>query len=189
MSEMLESGTISRGRRIRSYVFLAAITGMVLVLDQLSKYLVRTDLSVGEMWSPTAWLAPYARIIHWNNTGAAFGLLPSAGTIFSIVAIVVTVAIIYYFPRVPENQVAIRIALALQLGGALGNLIDRVIVGTVTDFISLATFPVFNVADASITIGTALLLAAMWLDERRRKREQQNAGSGIDSARKDVGEA
>jgi signal peptidase II len=77
-------------------------------------------------------------------------MLPSAGLIFSIVALAVSAAIIYYFPRVPENQAAVRVALALQLGGAVGNLIDRVLLGTVTDFISLGAFPVFNVADASI---------------------------------------
>jgi signal peptidase II len=168
---------VERNQRLRAYTFLAAISGLVLALDQWSKYLVRTQLEVGQVWSPAEWLAAYARIIHWNNTGAAFGLLPTAGTIFTVVALGVSVAIVYYFPRVPETQVVVRVALALQLGGAVGNLIDRMLLGTVTDFVSLASFPVFNVADASITVGVALLLAAMWVQDRR-SRTQVDAEGG-----------
>lgn len=168
---------VERNQRLRAYTFLVAISGLVLALDQWSKYLVRTQLEVGQVWSPSEWLAAFARIIHWNNTGAAFGLLPTAGAIFTVVALGVSVAIVYYFPRVPETQVAVRVALALQLGGAVGNLIDRILIGTVTDFISLASFPVFNVADASITVGVALLLAAMWVQDRR-SRTQADAEGG-----------
>ena len=177
MALMIPDLALDRGQRVRAYVFLASISGLVLALDQWSKYLVRTQLEVGQVWSPVEWLAAYARIIHWNNTGAAFGMLPTAGIIFSVVALCVSVAIVYYFPRLPESQTAVRIALALQLGGAVGNLIDRILLGTVTDFISLASFPVFNVADASITVGVALLLAAMWVQDRRR-RTQPSAGGG-----------
>ena len=176
---MITEAEPERTRRRRAYIFLIAIAGLVLALDQWSKYLVRTQLDVGQVWSPAEWLLSYARIIHWNNTGAAFGMLPTAGIVFSVVALCVSAAILYYFPRVPENQTAIRVALALQLGGALGNLIDRLVLGTVTDFISLASFPVFNVADASITVGVALLLAAMWVQDRRGR---SPADPGSDSA-------
>ena len=87
----------------------------------------------------------------------------------TVVAIIVSVAILFYYPRVPASQVPLRLALALQLGGAVGNLLDRLVQGTVTDFISLGAFPVFNVADASISIGVAVLMAAMWIEERRRR--------------------
>lgn len=171
----------------RAYTFLGAVAGLVLALDQWSKVLVRTQLTVGETWSPWTGLSAYARIVHWNNTGAAFGLLPSAGIVFTLVAIAVTVAIVYYFPRVAEKQVAMRIALALQLGGAVGNLIDRVLIGTVTDFISVGTFPVFNVADASITVGTALLLAAIWVDERQQKHPAGDEDEGTRVGGPEVG--
>ncbi len=152
-----------------AYLFLAALAGVVLALDQWSKYFVRTRLAVGESWSPLAGAPDLLRVIHWNNTGAAFGLFPGAGWIFTVVAVVVIVAILVYFPRIPAGQVAVRLALGLQLGGALGNLTDRLLLGTVTDFVAVGSFPVFNVADASISIGTALLLAAMWVDERRSR--------------------
>ncbi len=155
--------------KARDYLVLLGLSGIVVALDQWTKYLVRSRLSFGEIWSPWEWLAPYARIVNWNNTGAAFGLFRSGGLVFTVVAIIVSVAILFYYPRVPASQVPLRLALALQLGGAVGNLLDRLVQGTVTDFISLGAFPVFNVADASISIGVAVLMAAMWIEERRRR--------------------
>jgi signal peptidase II len=155
--------------RARDYVFLTLVASLIVALDQWTKYLVRSRLEVGEMWLPFPILAPFVRIVHWNNTGAAFGLLPSASLIFTIVAIIVSIAIVYYFPRVPGKQPILRLALALQLGGAMGNLIDRLLLGTVTDFVSIGSFPVFNVADSCISAGVALLVAAMWVEERRAK--------------------
>lgn len=152
-----------------AYLLLAALAGVVLAVDQWSKYFVRSRLAVGESWSPFSGAPDLLRVIHWNNTGAAFGLFPGAGWIFTGVAVVVIVAILVYFPRVPPEQGAVRLALGLQLGGALGNLTDRLLLGTVTDFVAVGSFPVFNVADASISIGTALLLAAMWVEERRAR--------------------
>jgi len=157
--------------KVRDYFVLLGIAGLVIASDQWVKYLVRTHLERGEAWSPFEWLLPYVRIIHWTNKGAAFGLFQSGGLIFTIIAILVSVAIIYYNPRVPSSQVALRFALALQLGGALGNLTDRLVHGIVTDFISVGSFPVFNIADASISIGSAILIATMWIEERRLRSE------------------
>jgi signal peptidase II len=157
----------ARLTKAREYAFLLGLAGAVVALDQGTKYWVRTQLAFTESWTPWAWLAPYARIIHWNNTGAAFGLFRSGGLLFTVVAVLVSVAILYYYPRVPASQTPLRLALSLQLGGAIGNLIDRLLQGTVTDFISVGSFPVFNVADASISVGVAVLVAAMWLEERR----------------------
>jgi signal peptidase II len=150
---------------------LLGISGTIVALDQWTKYLVRSNLLYGETWSPWEWLAPIARIVHWNNTGAAFGIFPAGGVIFTVVAIVVSAAILYYYPQVPREQIGVRIALPMQLGGALGNLIDRLSIGTVTDFVSIGPIPVFNVADACITVGVAVLIVVMWIDERQRRRE------------------
>ena len=164
--------------RARDYFILSGVAGVIVALDQWTKYLVRSRLAVGEIWAPIPALSPYVRIVHWNNTGAAFGLFPSGGLAFTLVAIVVSLAIVYYFPRVPGGQPLLRFALALQLGGAIGNLIDRLLLGTVTDFVSVGTFPVFNVADSCISIGVALLVAAMWVEERRhRARLPEEPGS------------
>ena len=88
--------------------------------------------------------------------------------VFTVLAIIVSAAIIYYYRDVGRASWLIRLALGLQLGGALGNLIDRLTRGTVTDFLSVGTFPVFNVADSGISVGVALLLADMLIEQRRR---------------------
>lgn len=141
-----------------AYSFLFAASGSLIFLDQLTKWLVRQNLHLGETWTPYDWLAPYARIVNWHNTGAAFGLFQEGGMIFAALAILVSLAIIVYYPLIPASDSFLRAALALQLAGALGNLIDRLTIGAVTDFISIWRFPVFNVADASITLGVILLL-------------------------------
>lgn len=157
--------------KLRDYIVLFGVAGGVVALDQWTKFLVRTRLTVGEWWMPVTWLSSFARIVHWNNTGAAFGMFPSGSLIFTLIAVVVAIAILYYYPRVPRKQVALRFALALQLGGAVGNLLDRLTQGTVTDFISVGNFPVFNLADASISLGVAVLVVTMMIDERRSKSE------------------
>jgi signal peptidase II len=151
------------------YVFLLSIAGVIVAVDQWTKYLVRTLIPFGESWSPWLWLEPYARIVHWQNTGAAFGMFQGFGLVFTILAFIVSIGILYYFPQVPRNERLMRLAMAMMLGGAVGNLIDRLTIGTVTDFISLGTFAVFNVADACISVGTAILILAVWISERKQK--------------------
>jgi signal peptidase II len=157
---------------LSNYGLLILVAGLVIILDQLSKAYVRAKfIEQVDMWAPWDWLLPYARIVYVSNTGVAFGLFKGMGGIFTILAIIVAIAIVYYFPRVPKEDWALRLAMGLQLGGAMGNLIDRVSKGFVTDFISVGNFPVFNFADAAITIGVGVLLLGVWLQERRQKKE------------------
>jgi len=151
------------------YAFLIPFAATVVALDQWTKWLVRTHLAFQELWAPWDWLLPYARIVHWKNSGAAFGMLQGFGGIFNLLSILVSLAILYFFPQVPRKDWTLRLAMGLQLGGALGNLVDRLTTGYVIDFISVGTFPVFNVADASISIGVAVLLLGVWLQEKRQK--------------------
>jgi signal peptidase II len=80
--------------------------------------------------------------------------------------------IIYYYPQVDPADWSLRVAMAMQTAGAAGNLLDRLMHQEVTDFISVGIFPVFNVADASITVGVAVLLLGVWIKERAERREQ-----------------
>ena len=155
------------------YKFLAIIASVVVVLDQITKAFIRQWLPLGDMWLPAGMegLMPYARIVHWYNTGVAFGMFQGRGWIFSLFGLLVIGAIVYYYPRVPREDWPLRAAMGLQMGGALGNMIDRVTIGHVTDFISVGTFPVFNVADSAITIGVGVLLIGIWLQERREKQQ------------------
>jgi signal peptidase II len=155
---------------IKTYGLMLLISSLLIALDQYTKHLIRTNLEYGQIWMPWQWLQQYARIIHINNTGAAFGLFKGANTVFMILAVIVAVVIIYYFPSVSRKDWVIRVALSMQLAGALGNLIDRILFGHVTDFISVGTFAVWNIADASITVGVAVLLIGMWVQDNRAKK-------------------
>jgi signal peptidase II len=157
-------------RYIRDYSVLTLIAGIVIALDQYTKFIVRTNLSIGEMWSPWEWLTPYARFVYWTNTGASFGMFQQFGEIFKYFALVVAALIIFYYPQVPKEDWTFRLALSLQLGGALGNFIDRVTLGYVVDFISVGNFAVFNVADSCIVVGVAVLILGMIIQERKEKK-------------------
>lgn len=151
---------------IKRYIYLALISGFIIFLDQCSKNWIRSNMALGEVWTPWESLSSFFRIIHWSNTGVAFGLFQGKGLLFTFLAFIVAAAIIYYFPLVPESDWSLRLAMGMQLGGAVGNLIDRIQIGHVTDFISVGTFPVFNIADSSITIGVGILLIGVWLQNK-----------------------
>ncbi len=159
-------------------VLVYLLAAVVVLGDQYSKHVVRTTLPLNSSWNPLTWLAPYARTLYIQNTGAAFGLFKEAGLFFTIVAIIVSVVIVVYTRRLPTGHWWMRIALGMQLGGALGNLVDRLVFHTVTDFISLGNFAIFNVADASISLGVVLLALIMWL-ESRHDREPSHGGSTL----------
>jgi len=137
-------------------VFLG-VAALVLLVDQVSKYLVLGNLSVGEMWNPVLVLSPFVTLTPVTNTGAAFGLFQEHGTLFAIVAILVVGGILIFYRYLPPSEVLLKVSLGLQLGGALGNLLDRVRLGSVVDFIDFKIWPVFNLADAAIVAGVAIL--------------------------------
>jgi len=159
------------------YVVMFLISGTIIGLDQWTKALVRANIQLGGDWLPAwlAWLMPYARVRYWYNSGAAFGLFQNGNTIFKILAVIVACAILYYLPRTSRKDWWLRLALAMQFSGALGNFIDRVQFGHVTDFISVGTFAIFNIADASISVGVAILVLGVWITERNEKRRLLNA--------------
>jgi len=159
-------------QKIKDYLILFGVAGAIIALDQWTKWLVRENIEFGTQWVPDwlMWLSPYARIVHWYNSGAAFGMFQNGNTVFMILAFIVICAIIYYFPQVEAEDWTLKVAMGLQLAGAAGNLIDRLLMGKVTDFISVGSFPVFNVADSSITVGVIVLLLGVWWKERQEKK-------------------
>jgi len=94
--------------------------------------------------------------------------------VFVVLAFVIIILIVIYFPMIPEDDFFFRLALTLQMAGAAGNLIDRLYRGYVTDFISVGRFPVFNVADSCITMGVVVLLIGMWIEERKSHDESES---------------
>jgi signal peptidase II len=156
-------------KHLKSYLILLPIAGLIVILDQWTKAIIRTNLNFGDVWSPFEWLTPYARIVHWYNTGVAFGMFQDKNLLFSILVFVISLAILIFYPKLTEDDWFLRIALSLQLGGSIGNLIDRLTVGHVTDFISIGNFPVFNIADSCITVGAFIMIIGLWVEERKQK--------------------
>jgi signal peptidase II len=163
----------------QKYWGIFTIAAVIIALDQWTKWLVRTNIPAGQSWLPDSllWLSPYARIVHWYNKGAAFGMFQEGSMVFTVLAFIVSAAIIYYYPQVSSQDWPLRLAMSMQLGGAIGNLIDRLTIGHVTDFISVGTFPVFNIADSSISVGCVVLLLGVWWQERNAKKEKIQAAS------------
>jgi signal peptidase II len=157
-------------RYLRDYLYLLIPAGMFILVDQWTKWLVSSNLALGEAWAPWPWLMPYARIIHWSNTGSAFGMFQGLGNMFAVLAVFVSIFILYYYPKIETSDWLVRLALTLQLSGAIGNLIDRIRQGYVTDFISVGNFAVFNVADSCISVGTVALVVGMYVRDLRERR-------------------
>jgi signal peptidase II len=171
-------------KRTKPELLILPVTAtLILIADQITKYLVATQLEVGQSVDLIPWLAPVFSITHVTNTGVAFGMLQGLGSLFAIAHVVAAVAIILYARRLPPGQRALRLALGLALGGAVGNLIDRIRQGYVVDFFDvnfwpLHDFPVWNVADNSIVIGVALLIGLLMWEERQERLKQQAAEGG-----------
>jgi signal peptidase II len=156
---------------VKTYLPITLIAGWIIVLDQITKALVRATIPLGGTWTALPGLQPYARIVNWYNTGVAFGLFQNMGWLFAILAVIVSGVIIYYYPKVNQKDWLLRLALSMQLAGALGNLIDRIAFsGKVTDFISVGNFAVFNVADSSISVGVALMVLDILIQEAHEKK-------------------
>jgi signal peptidase II len=155
---------VSEGRLAGGYrwVILSGVALLIFLLDQWSKYLVLRNLAWGEPWNPIASLKRLVSLTLVTNTGAAFGLLPDLGTLFALVAIIVVIAILFYERYIPTDQPWLRIALGMQLGGAAGNLVDRLHYGHVIDFIDFKVWPIFNLADSAIVVGVSILAFYFW---------------------------
>lgn len=151
--------------------------GLIIAFDQWTKQLVVENIPFLGTWLPDSLssLAPFFRIVHWRNSGAAFGMFQNGNLVFIILAIFASLLIIFYFPQIEKKEWALRAAMVLQLGGAVGNLIDRIRYGYVIDFISVGDFPVFNIADSSITVGVIVLVIGVIIQELNEKKlNQQN---------------
>ncbi len=165
---------MTSGKRIfRHYLLLFAISLLVIVLDQWSKGLIRRNLALGEEIYPIPFLAPFFRFTYLQNTGAAFGMFQNANILLLILAVIIAAAVIWYYHRAVDEPLLYRVSLGLILGGALGNMIDRVQLGFVTDFVAVGRFPVFNVADSSVTVGVALIFLGLILQEHKEKETRQ----------------
>jgi signal peptidase II len=160
------------------WAILFGTAALLLILDQVSKALIVANFTLYESKIPIEPLKNVFDLTYTRNTGAAFGLFDFAGNVFMVVALVASVVIIYYYRQVEGRAFLLRFAMGLQLGGALGNAIDRVTRGFVVDFLHVfyeplgLDYPVFNFADSGVVIGVGLLILALWLEDRKKAKEK-----------------
>lgn len=146
----------------------------IVVLDQAAKIWVRLNLPVGQVLFPESPLSQTIRIIHVRNFGGLGGMLHGLAAPLALVSLVIClVAALIYARTAPAERLG-RWALVLLFGGGLGNLIDRLLLGYVTDFISIMAIPVFNLADLAVGVGALLL--AIWLYRRPSPISSKSAG-------------
>ncbi len=153
-------------QKTKSNLMLMLIALVVIALDQLTKRAVQQNLALGEsllVFPP--W--EFVRIVHWANTGAAFGMFQGGNAVLIGLTVAITLAILVYYQSLPEDHLFQRICLALMVGGSIGNLIDRLTLGYVVDFVAVGRFPVFNLADSCVTVSVILLLISTIIEERK----------------------
>jgi signal peptidase II len=163
------SGQVDWGLAIfRDWVLLLT-WGVVFGLDQLTKYLVRANLALGDSWPAEG----FARITHGTNTGTIFGLFPGQTVLLTVLSFGAIAFLFYFYRTHALPSPYLRFAIGLLLGGAFGNLIDRLRMGTVTDFVDIGPWPIFNVADSSIVVGIALMVTLSVFSTKAEKPEQK----------------
>ena len=154
------------------YGFLLLLSGGVILLDQVTKILIRNRF---EQWSgdgPWQLLGLQLYLVHMPNTGMMMGLFQGAGTLITIFGLVIAGTLVYFFPKISRQNWPARWGMGLLLGGILGNLIDRILLGYITDFVLIDPLPVFNLADIAVYTGVILLIAGVLLDGRRKHRQE-----------------
>ena len=149
-----------------------AIAGGIFALDRLTKWLIETRVSV---WDAHVVIPGFFQIVHTQNRGAAFGIFSDSSSewrsilligLSGLVMLFIASLLLQAIRATPRQSAALSIALALVLGGAVGNMYDRLTAGSVTDFLEFFVgehrFPAFNVADSAISVGAGLLILDMW---------------------------
>jgi signal peptidase II len=168
----------------RAWLILA-VAGVIIVLDQWTKEWIRRTVPEYTSVNPIPALGDYFVFEHVRNYGAAFGILQNQGNLFVVIAIVVAIAILVYARNLDPSQRWLRVLLGLQLGGAVGNLIDRLHQGYVTDFVKMGIpdvyyWPNYNIADSSIVIGVIALGIYLVWDDIRQQRLQNAEKRAVD---------
>ncbi len=152
-------------KRPAAFPTILGVAAIIFGLDQVSKFLILKHIPLGSSWDYLPGLARIFKLTFITNTGAAFGMFPQMGMALMGIAAVVVVAITLFYHHLPIDNILVRISLGLQLGGAMGNLLDRIIHGYVVDFIDIGFWPIFNIADVSIVFGVSILAYILWNED------------------------
>ena len=156
----------------RDKILIGTVIG-AFVLDQVSKRAITSLMELGESWPSEG----FFRITYGTNSGTAFGLFPNQTTLLIVVSLVAIGFLFYFYRAHAMPSLLLRFAIGLQLGGAFGNLIDRVLNGKVVDFIDVGPWPIFNLADSSIVVGIFILMAVFLLTKEATSERQTEPAS------------
>lgn len=157
---MVTRATTSPNPRSVAFVRAGGLAAGVLILDQITKRTIAAGIVPGSQRK----LIPGVELVHARNSGVAFSLLTGGGTVVVVFTVIALAVLAGYFALRPDRPL-LWLPTGLLVGGALGNLLDRITTGAVTDFIKLPLWPAFNVADMAVTFG---VLALLWVLEVRR---------------------
>jgi len=167
------SDVASEPRRPHLYrdLLLLPVFSLVVAADQVTKALVRANLSIHES-VPEEGLF---RITHTTNTGAVFGVFSDQTVIMTIASFVGVGILLFFYHSHTGPERLVRLSLGLLLGGAVGNLVDRVRLGRVTDFIDVGAWPIFNLADSAIVTGIAVLVVVFLFEKDKTAKDKEGA--------------
>ena len=154
-------------------MFLLIVAVAVFAVDRITKTLAQRNLPLDK---PVPVIDNLVYLTHTQNAGAAFSMGRSFGNFYLVFAILVSLGIVLFYRRLGRGQAWVRLGLGMILGGALGNAFDRLLTQSVTDFVDLRWWPVFNVADSCIVVGTIIVIA----DGLLRSRQPARADAGPD---------
>ncbi len=142
-------------RENKFYLMFFSVAAIVVFLDQLTKFLVSSMMSEGQK------IGGSFSLFYTGNTGTAFGLFSGSNALLIWLTVFIIIAMLYFYADSKMEKMN-ALFLSLVFGGAIGNLIDRIVFGQVTDFISIVIWPVFNLADLAITVGVIGLIVYYW---------------------------
>lgn len=143
---------------------------VIVLVDQLSKFYIQETMTPG-MSLPV--VADLFHITYILNPGAAFGILENQRTLFILIAALLLISFVYYYPKLRSDRLSLKIGATLLVGGAAGNLIDRIQTGYVVDFIDFRIWPIFNVADMAIVGGVGVMICAMLFMDKARGEQNE----------------
>ena len=149
---------------IKKLLIILSISSSILISDQLTKFLIRSELAIYQSIPEQG----FFRLTHVRNTGSAFSLIKDQNILLTTIGIIVLIVLIYFLKEFDTDQPLVITAISLQIGGALGNLSDRIFLGSVVDFIDIGVsgvyrWPTFNIADSSIIIGIIVLIFSFFI--------------------------
>lgn len=143
---------------------------VIVVIDQVTKMLIKYHMELDQY---VTIVGKYIRFHYIMNPGMAFGIQIGEKLFFTIFASIASIVILIFLFRLKEDHFWTRIALASILGGAIGNLIDRIAFGKVLDFVEIGPWPIFNFADVAVTFGMVILILIVFLEKKEKKESQE----------------